>query len=123
MIIDREWDELIKEQRDRKKRIESVVKKCLTGAALIGAAVVCAGFYEGDQERVEITYVVQPGDTIWHIGEEHIKLNTGGRRYLPEFVEGIKELNPWVKENDYVIHAGDKIRISYWIKKSEVENR
>ncbi len=123
MIIDREWDELIKEQQDRKKRIEAVVKKCLTAAALIGAAVVCAGFYEGDQERVEITYVVQPGDTIWHIGEEHIKLNTGGRRYLPEFVEGIKELNPWVKENDYVIHAGDKIRISYWIKKSEVESR
>jgi nucleoid-associated protein YgaU len=113
-----EWDELIKEQQDRKKRIEAVVKKCLTGAAIIGAAVLLTGFYDGDQVRVETVYTVQPGDTLWRIGEEHIKLNTGGRRYLPEFVEGIKELNPWVKENDYVIHAGDKIRISYWVKKA-----
>jgi len=86
--------------------------------ALTAAAFLFCGMYDGDQERVEITYVVQPGDTLWHIGEKHLPLNTGGRRYLPEFVEGIKELNPWVKENDYVIHAGDKIRISYWVKKA-----
>ena len=107
----------VENARANKRGIESALKKFLAGAAIIGAATICAGFYEGDQERVEITYVVKPGDTLWHIGEEHIKLNTGGRRYLPEFVEGIKELNPWVKENNYVLNAGDKIRISYWIKK------
>lgn len=119
----KDFMERIEEARARKRGIESALKKFLAGTAIIGAAVICAGFYDGDQVRVETVYTVQEGDTLWHIGEEHIKLNTGGRRYLPEFVEGIKELNPWVKENDYVIHAGDKIRISYWIKKSEVESR
>ena len=112
-----EWDELIKEQQDRKKRIESLIKKFVGGAALIGAAILLTGFYEGDQQRVEETYTVKHGDTIWSIGEEYIHKNTGGRRYLPEFVEGIKEMNPWVKEQGYIIHAGDKIQISYWIKK------
>ena len=92
------------------------IKKAAAVATLVGAALLTAGYYHGDQQRVEITYTVQPGDTLWHIGEEHIKLNTGGRRYLPEFIEGIKEMNPWIKEQDYNIHPGDKIKISYWVK-------
>ena len=115
----KDFTERVEEARAHKRGIESALKKFLAGTAIIGAAVICAGFYDGDQERVEITYVVQPGDTLWHIGEEHIKLNTGGRRYLPEFVEGIKELNPWIKEQGYNIHPGDKVRVNYWVKKSE----
>ena len=87
---------------------------CLVLAA---AAFFFCGMYDGDQVLVEDTYIVQPGDTIWGIGEKYLPLNTGGRRYLPEFVEGIKELNPWVKEQGYNIHPGDKIRVNYWIKK------
>ena len=70
-----EWDELIKEQQDRKKRIETVVKKCLTGAVLIGATVLLTGFYDGDQELVEETYTVQKGDTLRHIAEEYLPKN------------------------------------------------
>jgi hypothetical protein len=109
----RDFKEKVHAKRARKRRIE----KTIIGAALIGTALITAGFYNGDQQRVEETYTVKHGDTIWSIGEEYIHKNTGGRRYLPEFVEGIKEMNPWVKENDYIIHAGDKIQISYWIKK------
>jgi hypothetical protein len=109
----RDFKEKVRVKRTRKRRIE----KMIIGAALIGTALIAAGFYNGDQQRVEETYTVKHGDTIWSIGEEYIHKNTGGRRYLPEFVEGIKEMNPWVKENDYIIHAGDKIQISYWIKK------
>ena len=87
--------------------------------ALAAAAFLFCGMYEGDQERVEIVYTVEPGDTLWHIGEKHLPLNTGGRRYLPEFVEGIKELNPWIKEQGYNIHPGDKVKISYWVKKGD----
>jgi hypothetical protein len=113
----RDFKEKVQVKRARKRRIESAVKKILTTGAFVGAALIAAGFYNGDQQRVEETYTVKHGDTIWSIGEEYIHKNTGGRRYLPEFVEGIKEMNPWVKENDYIIHAGDKIQISYWIKK------
>ena len=64
MIIDREWDELIKEQQDRKKRLESLIKKFVGGVALIGAAVLLTGFYEGDQVQVETVHKVQKGETL-----------------------------------------------------------
>ena len=89
-------------------------KKAAFAGMLAGCTFILSGYYSGDQERVEITYTVQPGDTLWAIGERHLPLNTGGRRYLPEFIEGIKELNPQVKENHYVIHPGDKLQIAYW---------
>ena len=110
-------------KRARKRRIESVIKKSLTGAALIGAAVVFAGFYNGDQVQVETVYKVQKGDTLWSISEDYLKRNTGGRRYILEFKEGIKELNPWLIDTKEQIQPGDKIIIRYWVKQSEVMDR
>ena len=101
------------------KNIKFHARRGAACLALAAAAFFFCGAYSGDQERVEITYTVEPGDCLWSIGEKHMPLNTGGRRYLPEFIEGIKELNPWIKENGYVLHAGDKVRISYWIKKEQ----
>lgn len=89
-------------------------KKAAFIGALVGCAFLAAGYYSGNQERVEITYIVKPGDTLWSIGEHHLPLNTGGRRYLPEFIEGIKELNPQIQKNGYIIQPGDKIQIAYW---------
>lgn len=120
MIIDREWDELIKEQQDRKKRIESLIKKFVGGAALIGAAILLTGFYDGDQELVEETYTVQKGDTLRHIAEQYLEKNTGGRRYILEFEEGIIENNPELQHgNAGNIKPGQKIKITYWVKKGD----
>ena len=115
--------EQVEEARAHKRGIESALKKFLAGTAIIGAAVICAGFYEGDQVRVETVYTVQPGDRLCSISEEYLQKNTGGRRYILEFKEGIKELNPWLIDSKEQVHPGDKVTISYWIKKSEVENR
>ena len=123
MIIDREWDELIKEQQDRKKRIESLIKKFVGGVALICAAVLLTGFYKGDQVQVETVHKVQKGETLWSISEDYLKKNTGGRRYILEFMSGIRELNPWLTETKDQIQPGDSITIRYWVKKSEVLNR
>lgn len=103
--------------------VKSALKKFLAGAAIIGAAVICAGFYDGDQVRVETVYTVQPGDTLWSISEEYLQKNTGGRRYILEFKEGIKELNPWLCDTHEQIQPGDSIVIRYWVKKDEVLNR
>jgi nucleoid-associated protein YgaU len=107
----------------KKRRVETVIKKSLTAAALMSVAVVCAGFYSGDQVQVETVHKVQAGETLWGISEDYLKKNTGGRRYILEFKEGIKELNPWLIESKEQIQPGDSIVIRYWVKKSEVLNR
>lgn len=107
----------------KKHRIEKAIKKSLTAAALIGSAVVFAGFYNGDQVQVETVHKVQAGETLWSISEDYLTKNTGGRRYILEFMSGIRELNPWLIENKDQLQVGDSITIRYWVKKSEVLNR
>lgn len=104
-----------------RKRQEMKFKRAIVNgvaiAALIGAAAIFTGSYDGDQQLVEETYIVKKGDTLRTISEAYLPKNTGGRRYILEFEQGIEELNPWIRENHYVIHPGDKIRVNYWIKK------
>lgn len=88
-------------------------------AAVIGGAIavtLLTGFHEGEQKLVETVYTVKDGDTLRDISERFLPLNTGGRRYILEFEEGIVELNPELWENRGSIYPGQKIRISYWVK-------
>lgn len=107
----------------KKHRLEKAIKRFLAGTALVGVAVVFAGFYDGDQVLVETVYTVQEGDTLWSISEDFLKKNTGGRRYILEFKEGIKENNAWLVDTHEQIKPGDKLTVTYWVKKSEVESR
>jgi hypothetical protein len=113
----------ISKARARKKRLERRIKGFFASAVLIGAAVVFSGFYDGNQVQVEEVHKVKQGETLWSISEEYLKKNTGGRRYILEFKEGIKELNPWLVDTKEQIRPGDSIAIRYWVKKSEVLNR
>lgn len=118
----RDFTQQIKEQRDRKRGLEDALKKFFIGTALIGAAVVLTGFYEGDQELITETYTVQKGDTLRHIAEEYLKKNTGGRRYILEFEQGIIEQNTELQNgNSGHIQPGQKLQISYWVKKGDVD--
>ena len=88
-------------------------------AAIIGGALavtLLTGAYSGDQKLVETVYTVREGDTLREISERFLPLNTGGRRYILEFEEGIVELNPELWENRGSINPGQKIRINYWVK-------
>ena len=83
------------------------------------ALVYMGGTYaeESGQRLVETTYTVQTGDTLWSVSEAYLKKNTGGRRYILEFEEGIKELNPWLLEREgWTLYPGDKLRVNYWVK-------
>lgn len=116
----RDFTEQIEEQRNKKRGIENAIKKFLAGTALIGTAVLLTGFYEGDQQFVEETYTVQKGDTLRHIAETYLEKNTGGRRYILEFEQGIIEGNPELQNgNSGNIHPGQKIKITYWVKKGD----
>ena len=87
-------------------------------AAVIGGALavtLLTGAYS-DQKLVETVYTVREGDTLRDISERFLPLNTGGRRYILEFEEGIVELNPELPGNRGNIYPGQEIRINYWIK-------
>ena len=113
----KDFEQCLRESRERKRGIENALKKFLAGTALIGAAVLLTGFYEGDQELVEEIYIVQKGDTLWHVAEEYLAKNTGGRRYILEFMSGIREQNPWLTETHDQLQPGDKLKITYWREK------
>ena len=88
-------------------------------AAIIGGALavtLLTGFYDGDQKLVQTVYTVKDGDTLREISERFLPLNTGGRRYILEFEEGIVQLNPELWENRGDIRPGQQIKINYWVK-------
>lgn len=88
-------------------------------AAIIGGALavtLLTGAYSGDQKLVETIYTVREGDTLRDISERFLPLNTGGRRYILEFEQGIVELNPELWENRGNIKPGQQIKINYWVK-------
>ena len=88
-------------------------------AAVIGGALavtLLTGFYDGDQKLVQTVYTVKDGDTLRDISEMFLSLNTGGRRYILEFEEGIVELNPELHGNRGNIYPGQQIKVNYWVK-------
>lgn len=89
------------------------VAGAVAGGAL--AVLLLTGFYNDPQKLVETTYEVQAGDTLRDISEKFLPLNTGGRRYILEFEEGIVELNPELQQDRGTIYPGQKIRINYWV--------
>ena len=89
------------------------VAGAVAGGAL--SVLLLTGFYNGPQKLVETTYEVQAGDTLRDISEKFLPLNTGGRRYILEFEEGIVELNPELQQDRGTIYPGQKIRINYWV--------
>lgn len=97
-------------------KVKSIAAKGAFIVGLAGASLFLMGAYDGNQRLVEDTYIVQNGDTLWSIGEEFIKKNTGGERYILEFLEGIKEINPAIQESKGEVYPGQKIRINYWVK-------
>lgn len=96
----------------------------LIGGAFVAVAALCSGACNPwddtrDAVLVEETYTVRPGDTIWGIAEEYTRKNTGTRRYILEYKEGIYENNPWLVDRGGLIRPGDKLTLTYWVKSEE----
>ena len=97
--------------------MNTVVKKILACAAL--AAVVAISTGAADQQQlIEETYTVRPGDTLWSISEDYLQKNTGGRRYILDFKYSIQKSNPWLQQrpSGCEIYPGDQLKITYWVK-------
>lgn len=99
-------------------------KKVIAGCVIAGLAILCAGACNPWDDGknvvlVEETYTVRPGDTIWGIAEEYCAKNTGTKRYILEYKEGMYENNPWLVERRGMIYPGDKLTLTYWLKEGE----
>ena len=97
-------------------------KAAVAGCVIAGAAILCAGMATQEDTHavlVEEVYTVRPGDTIWGIAEEYCAKNTGTKRYILEYKEGIYENNPWLVERKGEIYPGDRITVTYWVKGEE----
>ena len=98
-------------------------KKIIVGCALAGLAILCAGMATEDDGQnavmVEEVYTVKAGDTLWDIAETYLQKNTGTHRYILEYKSGIEELNPWLVERKGLIHPGDEIKVTYWVKEEQ----
>ena len=97
--------------------------KAVIGGIVAGAAILCAGMATQEDGKnavlVEEVYVVKPGDTIWGIAERYVAKNTGTKRYILEYKEGMYENNPWLVERAGMIYPGDKLNMTYWVKSEE----
>jgi lysM domain protein len=96
-------------------------KKVIAGCVIAGLAILCAGAcnpWEDGRNAVlvEEVYVVKAGDTLWGISETYLRKNTGTRRYILEYKEGIYENNPWLVERKGLIQPGDQLVLTYWKK-------
>lgn len=98
--------------------------KYLVSAIALSASVCFSGVSYAQEEpyvRNVVVYVAEDGDTIQSIAETYIKKNTYGQREIREFKSGIVEENPWLVDrksgNDFKVQKGDRIEISYWVKK------
>ena len=98
------------------------IKKVIVGCALAGLAILFAGAAGEPWDKgrnavlVKEVYVVKPGDTLWGISETYLRKNTGTRRYILEYKEGIYENNPWLVERKGLIQPGDQLVLTYWKK-------
>lgn len=100
--------------------------QAVIGGAIALAAVICAGAASdhlpgdgGSAVLVEEVYTVRPGDTLWGIAETYVEKNTGSRRSIPEYKEGMYENNPWLAARKGLICPGDQLTLTYWVKEGE----
>lgn len=116
-----DWNVMKARKRMRQRKDRNIIqgmKRAAIGAALCAVAALSLGAADSrPYEFVEETYVVQKGDTLWTIGEEYMAKNTYGRRYLPEFIQGIIQENDELVESHGQVEPGQKIKITYWVKK------
>lgn len=104
--------EKVAQARARQKK---ALKKAATCAALIGIAAISIGMASrpADTHLVEVTYVVQPGDTWWGIVERFREMDADDR-YIFDYKHEMEQLNKGADLG--TLTPGQILRIQYRAK-------
>lgn len=108
-----------------------MLKKIILAVMLVAATVVFSGFSTSEAAEVGDTlpkwvlihdvHYVMNGEDLDSITRVYMKKNTYGHRGFEEFREGIIELNDLRGKTE--LHAGQELKINYWVTPEEVLNR
>jgi hypothetical protein len=102
------------------KFVDISFKNVVLGLLLIGCVIMTTGATNRPNVKlVSETIVIYTGDTISDIAGQYMTKNTGTRRQLDEFTEGIIELNyDLLKErpSHCIVYPDDQIKVNYWIR-------
>ena len=105
-------------------------KKIVLIGGLIAAATIFSGFSTSEATEGDATpkwvlihdvHYVMDGEDLDSITRVYMKKNAYGPRGFEEFREGIIELNGLRGKTE--LHAGQELKINYWVTPEEVLNR
>ena len=97
----------------RRKEQTRNLKKAAHIAALVGIAAISIGLTSrpaADTHLVDVTYVVQPGDTWWGIVERFREMDADDR-YIFDYKHEMEQLNKGIDTGN--LTPGQTLRIQY----------
>lgn len=116
------WEEEVNEMIMQKRWQRNANDIVLLVVLLLVTFILCGnGYSEREKELIIVTHLVSTGETLWTVAEQYITPD----RYMPEFLEGIYELN-YDKVFDkrekagvprMSVYPGDRLEIRYWKSK------
>lgn len=92
-------------------------KAFVIGAILLFGTLNFGIDFRADEKSVvhTETYKVRAGDTFWNVSCRYRDLDERNL-YIMEFMDEIRELNPWLKDAHCQINPGDLITVHYVTK-------
>ena len=100
----------------------TAINKFLAILGVILIALVGLGIREVIPQKpvrvITISHEIKPGETFWEVTEYFCRLDCR-QKYLPEFQDEVRAINPVLVERHGQLRPGDVITIQYF---EEVEN-
>jgi len=103
----------------------TTINKFLAILGVILIALVGLGIREVIPKKpvrvITISHEVTPGETFWGVTEKYCRMDCR-QKYLPEFQDEVRAINPVLVERQGQIKPGDVITIQYFEEVEDEKN-